>query len=92
MKVQKCNVVEEIISSILTRKIYGLVCCYFIVKAGLVHEINLTVPELNLFKFAMGILGGKYGFMCKYNRKSNTDIVWSVVYDLKCKKVWENLW
>lgn len=38
--------------------------------------------------FAMDILSGKYGFMCQYNRKTNADTVWSVVYDLKDKKIW----
>ena len=38
--------------------------------------------------FAMNLLGGEYGFMCQYDRKTNADTVWSVVYDLKNKKIW----
>ena len=39
-------------------------------------------------EFAMDLLGGKYGFMCQYDRKTNADTVWSVVYDLKNNKVY----
>lgn len=39
-------------------------------------------------KFAEDILSGKYGFMCQYNRKTNADTVWSVIYDLKRKQIW----
>ena len=35
-----------------------------------------------------GFIGGKYGFMCQYDRKTNADTVWSVVYDLKNNKIW----
>ena len=38
--------------------------------------------------FTMNLLGGKYGFMCQYDRKTNADTVWSVVYDLKNKQIW----
>lgn len=34
------------------------------------------------------ILSGKYGFMCQYNRKTNADTVWSVIYDIKNKKIY----
>ena len=39
-------------------------------------------------EFAMDLLSGKYGFMCQYDRKTNADTVWSVVYDLKNNKVY----
>lgn len=39
-------------------------------------------------KFVMDLLGGKYGFMCQYDRKKNADTVWSVIYDLKNNKIW----
>lgn len=39
-------------------------------------------------EFAENILAGKYGFMCQYDRKTNADTVWSVVYDLKRKQIW----
>lgn len=37
---------------------------------------------------AKDILSGKYGFLCQYDRRKNADTVWSVVYDLKRKKLW----
>jgi predicted choloylglycine hydrolase len=39
-------------------------------------------------EFAMNLLAGKYGFMCQYDRKKNTDTVWSVVYDVKNRKIY----
>lgn len=33
--------------------------------------------------FSKELLGGKYGFICQYDRKQNADTVWSVIYDLK---------
>ncbi|MDO5556880.1 MAG: C45 family peptidase [Clostridia bacterium] len=40
--------------------------------------------SLNL---ANEVLSGKHGFICQYNRKENSDTVWSVIYDLKNKKI-----
>ncbi len=34
------------------------------------------------------ILSGKYGFMCQYDRKTNEDTVWSVIYDIKNRKIY----
>ena len=34
------------------------------------------------------ILSGKYGFMCQYDRKTNADTIWSVIYDVKNKKIY----
>ena len=34
------------------------------------------------------ILSGKYGFMCQYDRKTNADTVWSVIYDVKNRKIY----
>ena len=45
-------------------------------------------PDKYSVDFAMDILSGKYGFMCQYNRKTNADTVWSVVYDLTRNKIW----
>ena len=39
-------------------------------------------------EFAQDLLGGKYGFMCQYDRKTGADTVWSVVYDLKNRRVY----
>ncbi len=36
---------------------------------------------------AKEILSGKHGFMCQFDRKQGVDTVWSVVYDLKNKKI-----
>jgi len=39
-------------------------------------------------KLANEILSGKFGFMCQYDRKTNADTVWSVIYDIKNKKIY----
>lgn len=39
------------------------------------------------FNLAKDILSGKYGFMCQYDRKTGADTVWSVIYDIKNKKI-----
>ncbi len=38
-------------------------------------------------ELAKEILSGKHGFMCQFDRKKGVDTVWSVVYDLKHKKI-----
>ena len=38
-------------------------------------------------ELAKGILSGKYGFMCQYDRKEGADTVWSVIYDVKNKQI-----
>ena len=35
------------------------------------------------FHLVKDILSGKYGFMCQYDRKTDADTVWSVIYDIK---------
>ena len=37
---------------------------------------------------AEDILSGKYGFMCQYDRKTGADTVWSVIYDVKNKRIY----
>lgn len=37
---------------------------------------------------AKDILSGKYGFMCQYDRKTGADTVWSVIYDIKERKIY----
>lgn len=51
---------------------------------------NALVTNKNNFSFdlAKDILSVKYGFMCQYDRKTNADTVWSVIYDIKNKKVY----
>lgn len=41
-----------------------------------------------LCSFAKDLLGGKFGFMCQYDRKKNADTVWSVIYDLSEKRIY----
>ena len=49
----------------------------------------LVTNKINFsFDLAKDILSGKYGFMCQYDRKTNADTVWSVIYDIKNKKVY----
>lgn len=40
------------------------------------------------FELARDILSGKHGFMCQYDRKTNADTVWSVIYDLGKGQIW----
>lgn len=51
---------------------------------------NALIANKNNFSFdlAKDILSGRYGFMCQYDRKTNADTVWSVIYDIKNKKVY----
>ena len=42
------------------------------------------------FELAKAILSGKYGFMCQYDRKTDADTVWSVIYDIGCKEVYRD--
>ena len=30
---------------------------------------------------------GKYGFMCQYDRKTDADTAWSVIYDIKNNEI-----
>ena len=38
-------------------------------------------------ELAGDILSGKHGFMCQYERNKGADTVWSVVYDVKNRKI-----
>ena len=50
---------------------------------------NQTLKTNHLSKkLVFEILSGKHGFMCQYDRKKGADTVWSVVYDLKNKKIY----
>ncbi len=40
------------------------------------------------FNLIQDILSGKYGFMCQYDRKTDADTVWSVIYDIKNKDIY----
>lgn len=39
------------------------------------------------FDLIRDILSGKYGFMCQYDRKTDADTVWSVIYDIKNNEI-----
>lgn len=36
---------------------------------------------------AAGLLAGRHGFLCQYDRRTGKDTVWSVIYDLKNKRI-----
>lgn len=38
-------------------------------------------------ELAENILGGRYGFMCQYEKESGFDTIWSSIFDVKNKKV-----
>lgn len=37
---------------------------------------------------AKDILSGRYGFMCQYDRKTGADTVWSVIYDIRNRRIY----
>ena len=51
---------------------------------------NALKAQYNQFSLecATDILSGKHGFMCQYDRKTGADTVWSVVYDVKNKRIY----
>ena len=55
-----------------------------------VASYNALKENSNNFSIELtkDILSGKYGFMCQYDRKTNADTVWSVIYDIKNKKIY----
>lgn len=40
--------------------------------------------------FAEKLLSGEYGFLCQYDRATGRDTVWSVVYDLKQRRIYRS--
>jgi predicted choloylglycine hydrolase len=42
----------------------------------------------NGIEYAQDILGGKYGFMCQYNKQLNFDTIWSSVIDISNNKIY----
>lgn len=40
--------------------------------------------------FARKLLSGDYGFLCQYDRNTGKDTVWSVIYDLKRRKIYRS--
>ena len=45
--------------------------------------------NLNL-TFTRNLLAGDYGFLCQYDRNTGKDTVWSVIYDLKRRKIYRS--
>lgn len=48
----------------------------------------LSNEQIKTFDDAVDLLSGKYGFICQYDRSTGKDTVWSVVYDLKDRKIY----
>lgn len=50
---------------------------------------NALKENKNYFsaELARDILSGRHGFMCQYERSKGADTVWSVIYDVKNKKI-----
>lgn len=44
--------------------------------------------EKEMLSFAADVLGGKYGFMCQYDRRIGKDTVWSAVYNVTDGKIY----
>ena len=40
--------------------------------------------------FVQALLAGKHGFLCQYDRDTGRDTVWSVVYDLRGRKIYRS--
>lgn len=55
------------------------------------YSVAYNVLKENRNHFSVGlardILSGKHGFMCQYERNKGADTVWSVIYDIKNKKI-----
>ncbi len=55
------------------------------------YSVAYNVLKKNRNHFSVGlardILSGKHGFMCQYERNKGADTVWSVIYDIKNKKI-----
>ncbi len=47
-----------------------------------IHTAFLQRREASAISFAMATLGGAYGFLCQYDRKTGKDTVWSTIYDV----------
>lgn len=56
---------------------------YFDTKQALMNHQN----EYSL-EFLMRLMSGNYGFICQYDRLTDADTVWSVVYDVMHKKIY----
>lgn len=46
------------------------------------HYQNMSLSE------GQKLLGGDYGFLCQYDRKTGKDTVWSSIYDLRNKQIY----
>lgn len=53
----------------------------------LLHALGQDARRMDPEK-AMGLLAGKNGCLCQYDRKTGRDTVWSVIYDLKKHRIY----
>ena len=51
-------------------------------KRNKLYEEKYDSKDNYSFDLVKDILSGKYGFMCEYDRKTDADTVWSVIYDI----------
>ena len=51
-------------------------------KRNKLYEEKYDSKDNYSFDLVKDILSGKYGFMCQYDRKTDADTVWSVIYDI----------
>lgn len=49
------------------------------------HALTKEKPSI---PFAQKLLGGAYGFLCQYDRRTNADTVWSVLYDVSKQDIY----
>lgn len=55
---------------------------YYTMKNAFKNNSNYSI------ELAKEILSGKLGFICQYDRKTNADTVWSVIYDINNKAIY----
>ncbi len=54
----------------------------------LINTLKNKASTMNIDN-AKELLSGKDGFLCQYDRKTGKDTVWSVIYDLKKKQIYQ---
>ena len=50
----------------------------------------ILTDKINDFNDAAALLSGRYGYICQYDRKTGKDTVWSVIYDVKNKRIFSS--
>lgn len=54
----------------------------------LINTLKRKAAKMDIYN-AKDILSGQEGFLCQYDRKTGKDTVWSVIYDLKKKEIYQ---